>query len=64
MLARVAFLHIRTPRTLAEVDLSAITAALAEARASGQDENLADPQPLAADFGQLVVAKLSCTMAL
>lgn len=56
VLARVAFPHIRTydsprtpkrgeriatPRTLAEVDLSAITAALAEARAAGPDENVA-----------------------
>ena len=56
VLARVAFPHIRTydssrtprrgeristPRTLAEVDLSAITAALAEARAPGRDKDVA-----------------------
>jgi len=56
VLARVAFPYIRTydssrtpkrgeristPRTLAEVDLSAITAALAEARAPGPDRDVA-----------------------
>ena|SRR6185437_6484167 len=56
VLARVVFPHIRTfdssrtpkrgepistPRTLGEVDLSAITAALAEARAPGRDKGVA-----------------------